>query len=245
MKPVKISYSVCIILSFLIIYLILFASQSVEPTSVQAFNETLYSSKSQSNLENNYLPGTTKNNNSTELIFSNPFYLSNATLVLDKIPIEKSNTTFREVQFFVERGIINTLLVTYNVGYYIEYSHINGSHSEFKPQNTVLKAEPGPNYAKGSGIFLTSNGGIIKWDAFDQIVNKSTDKVLYAGMIFFSPAADQKDHELAFLENQVGLYEFSIDSDTTTTNTTLSSSSTPASTPAPDVTTHRSIWLWS
>jgi hypothetical protein len=204
MKPAKITYSVCFTLSFLIIYLVLFASQSVQPTSVQAFNETLYS-KSQSNLENNYLQGTTKNNNSTELIFSNPFYLSNATLVLDKIPVEKSNATYREAQFFsVERGIINTSLVTYNAEYYIEDSHINKSYSEFKPQNTGLKAEPGPNYAKGSGIFLTANGGITKWDAFDQIVNKLGDKVLYAGMIFFSPpAADQKNHELAFLENQV------------------------------------------
>lgn len=245
MKPVKISYSAYLILSFLIIYFMLFSSQSVQPTSVQAFNETLYS-KSQCNLEYNYLPGTTNNNNSAALIFSNPFYLSNTTLVLDKIPIEKSNTTYREVQFFVERGVINTSLVTYNVGYYIEDTHINGSYSEFKPQSTGLKAESGPNYAKGTGIFLTANGGMIKWDAFDHIVNKLGDKVLYAGIIFFSPA-DKKNHELAFLENQVGLYEFSIDSDTTTTNTTTLSSSSPASpaNAAPDVTTHRSIWLWS
>jgi hypothetical protein len=225
----------------------LFASQSVKPTSVQAIDETIYS-KSQSNLEYNYLPGTTNNNNnSTALIFSNPFYLSNTTLVLDKIPIEKSNTTNREVQFFVERGVINTSLVTYNVGYYIEDTNVNGSYLESKPQSTGLKAESGPNYAKGSGIFLTANGGMIKWNAFDHIVNKLGDKVLYAGIIFFSPA-DEKNHELAFLENQVGLYEFSIESDTTTTTTTPTATTPLSSSPAnaaPDVTTHRSIWLWS
>jgi hypothetical protein len=134
------------------------------------------------------------------------------------------------------------------VGYYIEDSPINGSYSESKPQSSGLKTESGPNYATGSGIFLTANGGLIKWDAVDHIVHKLGDKFLYSGIIFFSPA-DEKNHELAFLENQVGLYGFSIDSDTTTTTTTLSSASPPSppspATAAPEVTTQRSIWLWS
>ena len=36
-----------------------------------------------------------------------------------------------------------------------------------------------------------------------------TGKVLYAGMIFFSPTANKND-ELSFLKNRLGLYEFSI-----------------------------------
>ena len=52
--------------------------------------------------------------------------------MLGKIPVEKSSTIYREVQFFVERGVINTSLVTYNVGYYIEDSNMNGSNSEFQ-----------------------------------------------------------------------------------------------------------------
>ncbi|MDN5846974.1 MAG: hypothetical protein L0H53_11945 [Candidatus Nitrosocosmicus sp.] len=235
----KISCSAYITSSFLIIYFILFAFQSVEPANVQALNEAFYS-ESQSYLENNNLPGTAKNNNSTSLIFSNPFYLSNTTLMLDKIPIEKSNATYKEVQFFVERGVVNASLVTYNMGYYIEDSHINGSYSEFKPQSTGLKAEPSPNNAKGSGIFLTANGGIIKWEAIDQIANKSGNKDHYTGVIFFSPA-DEKNNELAFLKNQMGLYEFSIDSNNTTT---LSSPTSSIVTTTTTPTTHRSIWLW-
>lgn len=234
MKSVKISWCIIITSSLLIIYSLLFASQSGEPNSIHAFNETLYS-KSQSYPENNNLLGTTQNNNASTLIFSNPFYLSNATLMLGKIPIETLGPINREVQFFVERGVINTSLVTYNMGYYAEDSNMNGSNSDSKPLSIDLKTESGPNYAKGSGIFLTENGGIIEWDAFDQIINKSDDKVLYAGMIFFSPAADKND-ELSFLKNRVGLYEFSIDHDTTTPP---SPSTTNSAT-----TTNRTIWLW-
>ncbi len=182
MKSVKISHIIIIIIftssSLLINYFMLYAYQSGELINTQAFNETLYN-KSQSYPENN---------NSSTLIFSNPFYLSNATLMLSKIPIEKSSVIDREVQFFVERGVINTSLVTYNVGYYVEDSNMNGSTSDSKPLNIDFKAEIVPNYAKGSGFFLTENGGIIEWDAFDQIIDKSDDKVLYAGMMFFSPA---------------------------------------------------------
>ena len=69
---------------------------------------------------------------------------------------------------------------------------MNGSNSDSKPLSIDLKTKSGPNYAKGSGILLTENGGIIEWDAFDQIISKSDDKILYAGMIFFSPTARQK-----------------------------------------------------
>ena len=109
----------------------LFAFQTGEPLSIQAFSETIYS-KSQNYPENNNLTDTTQNNNSSTLIFSNPFYLSNATLMLGKIPVEKSSTINREIQFFVERGVINTSLVTYNVGYYVEDSNMNGSNSRFQ-----------------------------------------------------------------------------------------------------------------
>ena len=222
MKSVKISHIIIIIIftssSLLINYFMLYAYQSGELINTQAFNETLYN-KSQSYPENN---------NSSTLIFSNPFYLSNATLMLSKIPIEKSSVIDREVQFFVERGVINTSLVTYNVGYYVEDSNMNGSTSDSKPLNIDFKAEIVPNYAKGSGFFLTENGGIIEWDAFDQIIGKSDDKVLYAGMMFFSPAtatatADKND-EVSFLNNRVGLYEFSIDDADDITNSSSHSS---------------------
>ena len=36
--------------------------------------------------------------------------------MLGKIPLEKSNTINREIQFFVERGVINTSLVTLQCG---------------------------------------------------------------------------------------------------------------------------------
>ncbi len=234
MKPVKISYSIISISSLLIIYFMLFAFQTGEPLSIQAFIVTIYS-KYQNYPENNNLTDMAQNNNSSTLIFSNPFYLSNVTLMLGKIPIEKSSTINREIQFFVESGVINTSLVTYNVGYYVEDSNMNGSNSDSKPLSIDLKTESGPNYAKGSGILLTENGSIIEWDAFDQIISKSDDKILYAGMIFFSPTADQND-ELSFLKNRVGLYGYSIDHDTTfSLNSSSSSSSSIA---------HRTIWLW-
>ena len=234
----KISSSIDIITtsSLLIICFRLFASQSVELVSIQAFNETPYS-KSQNYPENNNLPLTTQNNNSRTSIFSNPFYLSNDTLVLGKIPIEKSNTINREVQFFFERGIINISLVTYNMGYYMEGSSINGYRPDFNPLSIDLNTKSGPNYAKGFGIFLTENGCIIEWDALDQTINKSDDRILYLGMIFFSPDADYND-ELSFLKNRMGLYEFSINLDDTTI-------SHPCITPSSsDATTNRTIWFW-
>ena len=121
MKSVKISWHFIIISPLLIIYFMQFVSQSGEPTSIRGFDGTLYS-KSRGFLENNKLPDTTQNNNFSTLIFSNPFYLSNDTLMLGKIPLETSNTINREAQFFVERGIINTSMVTYKVGYYIKDS---------------------------------------------------------------------------------------------------------------------------
>ncbi len=184
MKSIKISWHFIIISPLLIIYFMLFVSQSGEPTSIRAFNGTLYR-KSRGFLENNKLPDTTQNNNFSTLIFSNQFYLSNDTLMLGKIPLETSDTINREAQFIVERGIINTSMVTYNVGYYIKDSEKNGSNSDSIPLSIDLRTETGPNYVNGSGIFLIENGGIIEWDTFDQIINKSAGKVPYTGMIFF------------------------------------------------------------
>jgi hypothetical protein len=101
---------------------------------------------------------------------------------------------------------------------------MNGSNSDSKPLSIDLKTGSGPNYAKGSGILLTESGGIIELDAFGQIISKSDDKILYVGMIFFSPTADKND-ELSFLKNRVGLYGFSIDHDTTFPLNSPSSSS--------------------
>ena len=56
--------------------------------------------------------------------------------------------------------------------------------------------------------------GIIKWDVFDQIINKINDNILYTRMMYFSTAIDKCD-EITFLKNQVPLYEFSIESETT------------------------------
>ena len=234
MKSAKISWCFIIISPFLIIYFVLFALQLGEPASIQAFNETLYS-MSQSYPKNNSLPGTTKNNNFSTLIFSNPFYLSNDTLMLGKIPLEKSDTINREAQFFVKRGIINTSMVTYNVGYYIKDSKKNGSNSNSIPLRIDPKTETGPNYANGSGIFLTENGGIIEWDAFDQIINNSAGKVPYAGMSFFLPTVNRK-YELSLLKNRLGSYKFSIDYDTTPF---LSAYTTNY-----DTSTQRTIWFW-
>ncbi|WP_186433969.1 hypothetical protein [Candidatus Nitrosocosmicus arcticus] len=223
-----------IALSFLIIHFMLSASQSVELMSIQAFEKAV-NKKSQSNLENIDLLSTSRNNDSSTLIYSDPFYLSNNTLILDKILIQKSSTINSEIQFFVEKGLINASLVTYNVGYYVEDINMNSSAPESRPLSSSLNTESSSNYAKGSGIFLTENGGIIKWDAFDQVIYKSGETFLYAGMIFFSPA-DSDNSELSFLKNQVGLYEFSIDVDSNT-NTTV-----PTVPTAP--TTHRTIWFW-
>jgi len=170
--------------------------------------------------------------------------------MLGKIPLEKSDTINREAQFFVERGIINTSMVTYNVGYYIKDSKKNGSNSNSIPLRIDPKTETGPNYANGSGIFLTENGGIIEWDAFDQIINKSNDTVHYAGMIFFSPVVAGKNDELSLLKNRVGIYEFSIEADDITKSpspshlSTSSSSSSTTSATSATPTTQRTIWLW-
>ena len=233
MKPVKISYSIISTSPLLIIYFMLFAFKTGEPLSIKAFSETIYR-KYQNYPENNNLTDTTQNNSST-LIFSNPFHLSNATLMLGKTPVEKSSTINREIQFFVERGVINTSLVTYNVGYYVEDSNMDGSNSDPKPLSIDRKTESGPNYAKGLGILLTENVGIFEWDAFDQIISKSDDKILYAGMIFLSPTTDKND-ELSFLKNPVGLYKFSIDNDTTFSLNSIII--------IIFFSIHRTIWLW-
>jgi hypothetical protein len=230
----------------------LYAYQSSEPIKVQASNETLYSKdQTQSYPQSNNLPPTIQNNISDTLIFSNPFYLSNATIKLAKVPIEKSSSINREVQFYVERGVINSTLVTYNVGYYVKDSTIDGSEPEFKPLSSDLKTKTSPNYSKGSGIFLTENGNIIEWDAFDQIIDKSNDTIHYAGMIFFSPVVTDKNDELSLLKNRVGIYEFSVEADDITkspppSHLSTSSSSTTPVTPATlaTPTTHRTIWLW-
>ena len=205
----KITCSFIIIIfssSFLILSFILYTCQSSESIRVQASNETFYSKgQTQSYPQSNSLHHTIQNKKSDTLIFSNPYYSSNATIMLAKVPIEKSSSINREVQFYVERGVINSTLVTYNVGYYID-SKMNGSISDSIPLSIDLMTETGPNYSKGSGIFLTENGGIIEWDAFDQIINKSNDTVHYAGMIFFSPVVAGKNDELSLLKNRVGIY---------------------------------------
>jgi len=184
MKSIKISWHFIIISSLLFIFIMLFVSQSGEPTRVPAFNGTLYS-KSRGFLENNKLPDTTQNNNFSTLIFSNPFYLSNDTLMLGKIPLEKSDTINREAQFFVERGIINTSMVTYNVGYYIKDSKKNGSNSDSIPLSIDLKTETGPNYANGSGIFLTENGALLNGMHSTKLSTTQLVRFLTQGCLFF------------------------------------------------------------
>ena len=250
----KITCSFIIIIfssSFLVLSFMSYAYQSSEPIKVQASTEPLYSKgQTQSYPQSNSLPLTIQNNKSDTLIFSNPFYLSNATIILAKVPIEISISMNREVQFYVERGVINSTLVTYNVGYYVEDSTIDGSKPEFKPLSSDLETKTSPNYSKGSGIFLTENGDIIEWDAFDQIINKSNDTVHYAGMIFFSPVIADKNDELSLLKNRVGIYEFSIEADDITKSpssshlSTSSSSSSTTSATSATPTTQRTIWLW-
>jgi len=158
-----------------------------------------------------------------------------STIMLAKVPIEKSSSINKEVQFYVERGVINSTLVTYNVGYYVEDSTIDGSKPEFKPLSRGLETKPSPNYSKGSGIFLTENGDIIEWDAFDQIINNSAGKVPYAGMSFFLPTVNRK-YELSLLKNRLGSYKFSIDYDTTPFLSAYTTNS--------DTSTQRTIWFW-
>ena len=170
--------------------------------------------------------------------------------MITKGSIEKSSSINREVQFYVERGVINSTMVTYNVGYYVEDSAIDGSKPELKPLSSDLKTKTSPNYSKGSGIFLTENEGIIEWDAFDQIIDKSNDTIHYAGMMFFSPIVTGKNDGLSFLKNRVGIYEFSIEADDITKSpspshlSTSSSSSSTTSATSATPTTQRTIWLW-
>jgi len=71
----------------------LYAYQSSEPIKVQASNETFYSKgQTQSYPQSNSLHHTIQNKKSDTLIFSNPYYSSNATIMLAKVPIEKSSS---------------------------------------------------------------------------------------------------------------------------------------------------------
>ncbi len=256
MKFKKISYIEFIVLFFLAIHLLLFtSSHAVYFSNTLALDTDISDKKLQTGPKNTSLVGTTsttttptsttKNFDPNELIFSDPFYLSNDTLILDKIFLgeNSSDTTNREVQFFIEKGLINASLVTYNMGYYIEDPNVFGSTSESNSLSNSQGTGPVNTYAKGSGVFLTENGDIIKWDAFDQIINKSKDAVLYAGIIFFS-SADSKNNALSFLTNQVGLYEFSIDSNINTTTTTATKTTTDINTTDAPNTTDRTIWSW-
>ena len=249
----KITCSFIIIIfssSFLILSFMLFACQSSEPNRTQASNVTFYS-KGQTQIypQSSRLPLTIQNKKSDTLIFSNPFYLSNATIMLANVPIEKLGSINREVQFYVERGVINSTLVTYNVGYYVEDYFIDGSKPEFNLLSSDLKTKTGSDYSRGYDIFLIENEGILKWDAFDQIIDKSNDTIHYAGMIFFSPVVADKNDELSLLINRVGIYEFSIEADDITkspspSHLTTSSSSLSTTATSATLTTHRTIWLW-
>ena len=238
MKHGKISFIEFIVLFFLAIHLLLFtSSHAFYSSSTLALDTDISDKKLQTSPENTSLVGTntttftttttTKNFDLNEVIISDPFYLSNDTLILDEnlLGENSSDTTNREVQFFVEKGLINASLVTYNVGYYVEDPNFFGSSSESNSLSNSHDAGSVNTYAKGSGIFLTEKGDIIKWDAFDQIINKSKDTFLYVGIIFFS-SADSKNNALSFLTNQVGLYEFSIDFNINTTTTTATKTTT-------------------
>ena len=257
MKPVKITCSFIFIISsssFLILSFSLYAYPSSEPIEVQASNETLYSKgQTQRYQQSNSLPLTIQNKKSDTLIFSNPFYLSNATIVLTKVPIEKSSSVNRGVQFYVERGLIYSTMVTYIVGYYVEDSAIDGFKPELKPISSELKTKTSPNYSNSFGISLTKNASIIEWSAFDQIIDKSNDAIHYAGMIFFSPIVTGKNDGLYFLKNRVGIYGFPIDADDiinspspshVSTSSSSSSTTSATSTTSTTPTTHRTIWLW-
>lgn len=166
MKHVKISYFEFVALFFLAILLLLFtSSKAFYSSSTLALDKDIFNKKLQSSPENTTLVGTkTQVIDLNKVIFSNPFYLPNDTLTLDKILLleNSSATTNREVQFFVERGLINASLVTYNVGYYVKDPNFGGSSSESNSLRNSHEAGSGGNYAKGSGIFLTENGDIIK-----------------------------------------------------------------------------------
>jgi hypothetical protein len=253
MKRGKIFFIEFIVLFFLAIHLLLFtSSHAFYSSSTLALNTDVSDKKLQTGPENTSLVGTTttttattKNFDLNEVIISDSFYLSNDTLILDKIllGVNSSDTINREVQFFVEKGLINASLVTYNVGYYVEDPNLFGSSSEYNSLSNSQDAGSVNTYAKGSGIFLTENGDIIKWDAFDQIINKSKDTFLYVGIIFFS-SADSKNNALSFLTNQAGLYEFSIDFNINTATTTATKTTSDINTTDPPNTTHRTIWSW-
>jgi hypothetical protein len=254
MKHGKISFIEFIVLFFLVIHLLLFtSSHAFYSSSTLALDTDISDKKLQTGPENNSLAGTntttttttTKNFDLNELIFSDPFYLSNDTLILDKIFLgeNSSDTINMEVQFFVEKGLINASLVTYNVGYYVEDPNLFGSSSESNSLSNSHDTGSVNTYAKGSGIFLTENDDIIEWDALDQIINKSKDTFLYAGIIFFS-SHDSKNNALSFLTNQVGLYEFSIDSNINTSTTTATKTTTDINTTKAPNMTHRTIWSW-
>jgi hypothetical protein len=256
MKHGKISFIKFIVLFFLVVHLLIFtSSHAFYSSSTLALDTGISDKKLHTSPKNNSLAGTntttttttttTKNFDLNELIFSDPFYLSNDTLILDKILLgeNSSDTITREVRFFVEKGLINASLVTYNVGYYVEDPNFFGSSSESNSLDNSHDTGSVNTYAKGSGILLTENDGIIKWDALDQIINKSKDTFLYAGIILFS-SADSKNNALSFLTNQVGLYEFSIDSNINTATTTATKTTTDINTTeAPNI-THRTIWSW-
>src|SRR3989337_1071110 len=110
MKHGKISYIEFIALFFLAIHLFLFtSSHTFYSLSTLALDTDISDKKLQTGPENISLVGTnttttttTKNFDFNELIFLDPFYLSNDTLILDKIFLgeNSSDTTNIEVQFF-------------------------------------------------------------------------------------------------------------------------------------------------
>ncbi len=239
---------------FLAIQFLPFSSfQAFYHSSKLALGKDISNKKLQYSPENTNLIGTTtQNNDIKKLIISDPFFLSNDTLFLDKILlVENTNiTTNREVQFFVKRGLINASLVTYNVGDNVKVPNYSGYSFESNFSRNNQDAGSGESYAKGSGIFLAENGHTTKWDAFDQIIKRSKDAFFYIAIIFFS-STDSRNNTLSFLTNQVGLYEFSINSNniantdtnnynittTTTTTTIIVITTTPS-------TIHRIIRMW-
>ena len=114
MKHGEISFIEFIVLFFLVINLLLFtSSHAFYSSSTLALDTDISDKKLQTGPENNSLAGTntttttttTKNFDLNKIIFSDPFYLSNDTLIMDKIFLgeNSSDTINREVQFFVEK----------------------------------------------------------------------------------------------------------------------------------------------
>ena len=150
---------------------------------------------------------------SDDLMLSNPFYTSNNSILLNKFNLHSGSdsTATKDLQIFYELGLINNLETVHNIGYYIEESKsrapLNGTIVYNQITNSSIDNRI--KFAKGTGFYVSTDADIIGWNAYDQVISYSGNMTKYLGIIYFS-TNEIPGGKLSSLNNKAGIYEYDL-----------------------------------